>query len=213
MGLSFYTTVSAVYKSEKYWCTKRWCNDHRLMFSLGRAFKILTTCVHLTIMSIFATDMSLLKPHSTGYQSVIWIRCSTDGQEEMQNDLEAINMKRKSLRQQNTTRSVFCWKCDPHCVWMWVWQAVALLSFPVTPLNLSTVYTTEVYQITFTPWEKQRGNEAYRERERERGLCSWVRRVWSYQCSPRHLFLHHQCTQTGTPAGTGRTSGRLQKDL
>lgn len=50
---------------------------------------------------------------------------------------------------------------------MWVWQAFALLSFPVTPLNLSTVYTTEVYQITFTPGKSR---EEMKRTERESSL-------------------------------------------
>lgn len=44
----------------------------------------------------------------------------------------------------------------------------------------------------------------------------WIRCAllnWTHRCSPHHLSLHLLCTQTGTPAETGRTSGRQQKDL
>lgn len=46
-----------------------------------------------------------------------------------------------------------------------------------------------------------------------RHVGSWAWPNWTYQCSPRHPSQHHLCTQTGTPGGTGRISGRLQKDL
>lgn len=81
--------------------------------------------------------------------------------------------------------------------------------FPVKhiALNISLVWYTGL----FSPTLPLQGWMKWKYAKRNVYVRAWLK--WSYQCSPHHLSLHHQCTQTGTPAVTGRTFGQLQRDL